>query len=316
MKRTIVALTLLLAAACTDRGSATEAALDSLPQAGRPALDHAHAAYLTGDYLGMSLALKEVLSNPPVDADVRDNALALLEKAYEVTGGRIPADWTLPRGLTRLGLGQTRVEEPGETGFGASLSGFIDDPARIQVLQVSHGGEVVLDKAKNHWKVDPPDEDGQLYFSVEAPEVRPLEPGLYDVHLELAGVPPVDGWVIVGDLVARAAPRIRAPGLDAVVDDRNPTLSFEDFYSPGYRPFENRTLYLAVWPQGGRAGWSLWTAEPGFTEVVVGKDRRGTPQAALEPGRHWINVIFTEKRRFGPMGLGRASSTHQPFRVR
>jgi hypothetical protein len=155
---------------------------------------------------------------------------------------------------------------------------------------------------------DAREDDGMFHFTVELSGARRLDPGVYGLHVQLAGAPSTDGLVLVGDLVSSAAPRIRAPGLD-VIAGPSPTLSFDDFFSPGYRPFERRTLYLSVVPQGGGDGWSLWTDKPGFTEVAVGKD-------PLAPGRYWINVSFTEKRRFGPVQLSRSSRTLQPFRVR
>ncbi len=314
MNRTLL-LPVLLAAACADPGASSSTA-DAHATVERAALDRAHEAYLAGDFLGMSLALKEVLAPPDADVDVRANALSLLDEAYELKGGHLPADFALPPGLAVLDLGQVRVEQPDETSFVAYLAGRIDDPGRIQQLRVTRGGEIVLDAVagKGRLRHDAPDDDGMTHFSVELDGARPLDPGVYGVHVELASAPPMDGWVIVGDLVSSAAPRIRAPGLDAAAG-RRPTLSFEDFTSPAYRPFERRTLYLAVSPQGGGEGWSLWTDQVGFTEVVVGDDPRG-PATTLSPGRYWINVSFTEKRRFGPMQLSRQSRTLQPFQVR
>jgi hypothetical protein len=302
---------LLVLAACTDHAATAQGS------AARAALERAHDARLAGDFLAMSLALEDALASSDTDAVVRSDALALLEEAYEVRDGhRIPATWTLPPGLAVFTLGEVRVEEPDGTRFTAFLSGHIDDPRRIEQLQVSHGGEVLLDKLAGKGKLDvePRDDEGMCYFSLELDDARPLPPGLYGVYVALAGAPPTHGSVIVGDVVSTAAPRIRAPGLDAAAG-RNPTLVFEDFTSPAYRAFERRTLYLAVSRPGEGVDWSLWTDKVGFTEIVVGKDARG-PAATLTPGRHWINVTFTETRRFGPMRLSRESRTLQPFVVR
>jgi hypothetical protein len=317
MKRTLVFPILLLAAACADRGSTADPSAARQASAARATLERGHDAYLAGDFLAMSRALKDVLASADADAEVRANALALLERAYEVRDDhRIPADWTLPPGLAVLTLGEVRVEEPDGTSFTAYLSGRIDDPRRIEQLQVEHGGEVLIDKlaGKGKLEADSREDDGMCHFSLELDDARPLPPGVYGVHVALAGAPPTEGWVIVSDIVSTAAPRIRAPGLDAAAG-QNPTLVFEDFRSPAYRPFESRTLFLRVVPQAGGAGWSLWTDQVGFTEIVVGKDARA-PATMLAPGRHRINVTFTETRRFGPMQLSRQSRTLQPFTVR
>jgi hypothetical protein len=313
MKRALVLPILLLATACADRTST--ASLQA--SVARAALERGHDAFLAGDFLSMSLAAKDVLASDDEDADIRASSLALIEKAYEVRDDhRIPADWTLPPGLAVLTLGEVRVEEPDGTSFTAYLSGRVDDPGRIEQLQVEHGGEVLLDRlaGKGKLEADPREDDGMCHFSLELDDARPLPPGVYGVHIVLAGAPPTDGWVIVSDVVSTAAPRIRAPGRDATAGT-NPTLVFEDFTSPAYRPFERRALYLGVSPYGRGVGWSLWTDQVGFTEIVVGKDARG-PATDLMPGRHRVNVSFTETRQFGPMQLGRKSRTLQPFMVK
>jgi hypothetical protein len=280
------------------------------------ALARAHAAYLADDLVGMERSLHDVLADEAADPDVRDNALSLLEAAYERKGGTLPTDWALPSALDRLEVGQVRVEEPGVLRYSSWLGGRIDDPARLQELVLSRGGEVLLDReaGRGRLKVER-DGDGLYSFSLEGDEeAHPFGPGVYDLRVDLAGAPPVTGWVLVGDLVSKAAPIIREPDVEAVVDG-NPTLAFDDFTSPDYRPFERRSLWIGVWRQHATV-WSMWTGKPGFTSVVLGKDARGGPEGPLMSGRNWVSMQFAERRRFGPVLITRASRSQRPFDVR
>jgi hypothetical protein len=310
--KTLTPLFLVVVASCGDASPpAPSVATSEVPAA----LAAAHDAYLAGDMLGMNRSLHAVLSGDP-DPDVKANAIALLDAAYEHADGKLPADWSLPAGMRTLELGQVRVEEPNLTRFSVWLSAHIEASSEIVGLTLSRGGETLIDLATGGGKRKVEREkDGHTYFSLSTDEgTQPIGPGVYDVRVELRGEPPVVGWVLVSDITAKGAPHVYEPRSASLVSG-NPTLSFEDFRSPAYRPFEQRTLWIGVSRAEG-IEWGLWTDSLGFTSVVLGDDDRGTSKMTLPGGRHWLAVMFSEKRRFGPIRVTRAVSTQQPFDVR
>src|SRR5262245_26670973 len=77
----------------------------------RPAaLDAAHEAYLVGDWIALVRNVRELLLMPKLDDVARDNALALLDKAYEQNNGELPADFNLPPGVRRMRYLHVRAE--------------------------------------------------------------------------------------------------------------------------------------------------------------------------------------------------------------
>jgi hypothetical protein len=312
MRTLPIALLLSSAACAADATSAPPAALRPVPEA----LAEAHEAYLADDMLTMTRSLRSVLEADAVDADVRENALALLDAAYTHARGSLPADWSLPRGLDKLEIGQVRVEEPNLVRFTVWLSLTVDDPADLTGLVLRRGDDVLLDLAAGRGRLKSErQKEGRYYLSLEGDEgAETAPPGVYEVRIAMRDQAVVSGWVIVGDNVAATAPRITAPARGVRVD-ANPTLSFEDWRSPAFRPFEERLLWVGV-SRAAHLEWSINVARPDFTEVVVGQDGRGQPETKLAPGRHWVAVQFTEVRRFGPMRVARAARTQGPFDVR
>jgi hypothetical protein len=109
--------------------------------------------------------------------------------------------------------------------------------------------------------------------------------------------------------------RLRLPIADSAVSP-NPTLSFEDYLSSAYRPFEQRTLWVGVSQPGvDDFVWELWTGKPDHGDIVLGKDPRGEHEARIASGRYWVGIQCAERRQFGPMQVVRAARAAVPFRV-
>src|SRR5205085_10148909 len=86
------------------------------PNAPAPSsLDAAHEAYLRSDWLTMNDRLRDVLVDRSSTELVRENALELLDKAYEASKGKLPSRFELPPGFAVIKLGSKRGKHPFST---------------------------------------------------------------------------------------------------------------------------------------------------------------------------------------------------------
>ena len=75
-------------------------------------LEQAHAAFIGKDFDGAVRAVRDVLADEASDVDSRKNAIELIDKIYEVTGGRIRTDWRVPAAIQNMKVTHGRKEEP------------------------------------------------------------------------------------------------------------------------------------------------------------------------------------------------------------
>src|SRR5207249_4010906 len=109
---------------------------DPAPSPRSTALDAAHAAYLQGNFLAMAQRIRDVLTDVKADPLARENALGLLEKAYEEQDGKLPADWKLPRGFEVIRYHELRASEVDGVRYSIALMGLIDDASRITSMEL------------------------------------------------------------------------------------------------------------------------------------------------------------------------------------
>src|SRR4051794_10682473 len=89
------------AVACTDASPARQNEPPPPPAAASApgALQAAHDAYLEGDFLAVGDRVRDVLLDARSSELVKENALELLDKAYEVQKGKLPLRFVLPPGF-------------------------------------------------------------------------------------------------------------------------------------------------------------------------------------------------------------------------
>src|SRR5207249_6422064 len=112
------------------------------------ALSAAHEAYLEGDFVRMGERIRDVLLDPSADGRVKDNAYALLDKAYESQGGKLPSSFVLPPPFSGvMGFGVTRGTNPHRSWFKTYATVPIRDASRLRGFTVKRlPDEVILDK--------------------------------------------------------------------------------------------------------------------------------------------------------------------------
>jgi hypothetical protein len=286
-------------------------------------LELAQQAYLKGNFTKMAVLLRGVLSeNPPVS--VQQNALALLSSAYEVSEGKIGADWKLPTEIKKLKVVQKRVERDGKTTFSLKIAGNTISKGLIKQLQlVKYPNQVVLDKQGKVGEYSELAEtnpaDG-IYFEVDGEnEEVPVAEGLYLINIELANGSKTNGWVILSDVVSSRSPDVYEPKSGAVITTPNPVFQYEDFVSPEYKKTEHRSIWMGIFDvldPNWKDVWSLYDGALPKTSVTVGKEPDQEGVSELKPGKYHFYLAYKEERRFGEVRLGRMSVRTVPFSVK
>ncbi len=288
-------------------------------------LYRAHEAYLRKDIRSMATELKELFKDPKSDETAQKNGLALLEQAYRLRGGNgIPVDWKLPAEITKMKVTLSYYKRENGDDYALKVSGNTQTQGVIKQLKVTrYPDHVLLDKQANigEWedKVDPGDGP---YFELDGPrKAKPVEDGLYLLHLELAGGAVTEGWFLVSNMVSTEAPVVHTPSVGESFATRNPVFKFDDFKSTQFQKHENRSLWTAVvkaeppkfeWIEI----WSMWEGSPARTQLNIGNETDAAGVKRLENGRYNFFLSYKEERRFGDLRLGRQSVSITPFHVK
>jgi hypothetical protein len=222
--------------------------------------------------------------------------------------------------IISLLVNQIRKDEPDYSSFQVVIQGTRD--ANLQLTRMSlvgPEGTTVMDSLAGvgTWSESPTDE-GLVEVELESDETDvPLEPGVYEIRLEIAGADSEGLWFVLHDQVASSTPVVGAPLAGAQVQSRNPTVSWDDPVRPEDRAYESTSVFvmvldLASYPHADSA-WSLWTSSP-LRMTVLGSDA-GQGVTALDDGNYWLSVTYGRHRRFGPITIGRLGRTALPFQV-
>ena len=292
------------------------------PAAARPvspgALDAAHEAYLNGDFIAMSERIRDVILAPGSSDLVKDNAYALLDKAYEANKGHLPSRFTLPEGYREVQYGAVRGMTKNGPFYKIFSRGRARDASHLVGLTVKRlPDEVLLDKKDKHGVFElRDDEPGFKDFVIEAKVPSLPADGVFTIRLELDDGTVSEGWFIGHNLEASASPEVKSPAPTATLADPNPRVSWVPFRTPEYAPFEQRTLSVWVDEDGNESNnWDYWTDEPGDIDAVRIGAHPGTRAKKLTPGDYWLSVGFHELRSFGPIRVQRVSSSVLPFHI-
>ena len=280
------------------------------------ALEAAHEAYLRSDWLTMSDRIHDVLLDRASTSLVKENALELLDKAYEATNGNMPSRYTLPAGIRVITLGSMR----GQHAYGTYRTNYLyvklDRGLGPHVKDISvrtqPGNLPVLDRASGIGDVRVTPQDGENVDEVvlEAKNVSAAVPdGVVTIHVALDDGREVDTWVPARNMASSASPEVLTPLPSATYTDGNLTFEWTPFRSPEYAPFEYRVVSVYVDNEQTKTPafdhWTMNTNE--LSRVKVDKK--------LEPGSYWLALTLGEDRKFGPINLARTSQRGVPFSI-
>ena len=302
----------------SQRGSAPPGAAAPRPVSSPSALDAAHEAYLSGDFLAMSERVRDVILDPGSSELVKENAYALLDKAYESKHGQLPSRFTLPAGYVDLQYGAIRGMTKNGPFYRVFCRGRALDANHLAGLTLKRlPDEVILDKQTKKGSFDlRDDEPGYKDFVLEAKVPALPADGVFTIRLELDDGTVSEGWFVGHGLESSASPEVKSPSPSATLSDPNPVVSWVPFHSPEFVAFEGTTFNVWVGRDGDDADhWSFWTAEPGSLAAVRIGAQPGSPTKKLTAGDYWLSVGNAEIRKFGPIHINRGSSTVLPFHV-
>ncbi len=279
-------------------------------------LQRAHEFYLQGQQERMVDSLKAVLLDPEVNHAEKNNALGLLERAYQIGHGLVRASWSLPRGVDRLHVTQVRKEEPEHLYFRLTMGAHLAEEDLVhQVRLVAPGGEVIFDRESGvgEWQVDKED-GGKFSFELSSEDRSvPWESGLYRLYIRCKDGTSVNGWFIMSNQLASSAPKIHSPKVGARYEGvpSQPVIRWDDYRSPEFQDFERRSLVILVaqlHQPDFQIRWMRFAFAPEEEEAKIDRP--------LDRGDYWLSMTFREERRFGPVRLRRASRTARRFYVR
>lgn len=320
--RSLVIATAVSLVACGGSPSTSEPApAGPLPTSAPGALQAAHEAYLAGDFVALGERIHDVLLDPSSGQLAKENALELLDKAFEAQNGKLPSRFRFPEQIAGMELGVTR----GQNVYSAYRAMYLwvrvpeGLAARVTNITVRRlPGEPLLDQAAGRGKVKlRHDKVGFEDIVLEAVNLESLPAdGVFSIRIDIDGSPVVDTWVLGSRLVASSTPEVSAPTPSESLPSGNPTVRWTPFHSPESAAFEDRTLSVYIQDVKAKAAaWDLWTNAPGELGAVRVGEHDGAAKTKLAPGSYWLALTAGENRVFGPITIARKSQAGVPFNV-
>ncbi len=309
MSTRIVCATLLaaLVTACDGTAQKPTDGPQVLPPAAPASLEAAHQAYLESNWVAMSERIRDVLLDPSSSDLAKANAYALLDKAYAVQNGTLPASYRLSPEVKWISYETHRGATAYAVFHTVHLRGRLRDGSRLKSIKlVRLPGEIVLESnAKLETNKEADGDDFALHS--EKLDALPAD-GVFTLRIEFKDGTSTEGWFIGRALESTASPTFVSPATPYTTSDPNPLVAWGSvFRSPQYLPYEKRTLTMVASHEGGGIAWAFWTGEPGETSSARIGAHEGAPKTKLPPGDYWLSVIAGEERRFGPFRLVRGS---------
>jgi hypothetical protein len=289
---------------------------------GNASLSAAHDAYLGADYVAMGEHIRDVLLDPTSTGLAKENALELLDKAFEVNHGVLPSQFRPPASVRSLQyLSRQFVAPTGRSIFQVRFAGSMKDASELVGLTVRHLPDgLVLDKRGGgsfEIRHDPPfSQHGLEEFVLDSqPLDAPLADGVVSIRLELRDGTVSEGFVISHGLGATELPNILTPGPMESVTDATPLVRWALPERAGATPFEHQRTIVHVNRAGeGEALWLLGSENGGGGEVRIGS-AEGSTTTKLAPGSYEVFVSPGELRHFGPVEVAHASRVSRAFHV-
>jgi hypothetical protein len=283
-------------------------------------LQSAHDAYLEGDFLALGERVRDVLLDTRSNDLVKENAMALLDKAFETQKGSLPSRFVLPPGFEGIKYGVVRGLSGQSQFFHVFLYGHTRDASHLKSVSVRRLPDEVLldstaDSGKGSFKLKH-DKPGYDTFVVERVMTSLPSDGVLSLRFDLDDGTSPEGWFISRSQSSSATPEIRTPLSSTSIKDVHPVVSWVPFRSPEYKPFEFRTLSVYVSMDGADGvSWDIWMQNYGELGQVKVGDQPPAAKTSLIPGDYWLNITCGEGRMFGPVAMTRESRTVAPFHV-
>ena len=276
-----------------------------------PLID-AHKAFLDGNFKDVAANIKRLYESESGEVAIQ-NGMELLEKTYlEVGKNGIPVNWTLPNEIKKLNIDIGRRQLPDQVDYSFKVLGRSSTTHKIikNLTITDFSGNVILDKksgAGDWWTSSKQGEEEE--FELASYDMKkPQKEGLYFINARFSNGTEWRAWFILSGQLSSDSPAMSSPSVGETFRTQNPTLEWEDFRSPEYKTYERRTLWLGVSELGPyKQVFSLWRGYPNVETAVINKN--------LKDGKYRIILNYTEKRNFGGIVLGRASTTIRPFFV-
>lgn len=312
-----VVLGLLGALGCTNAPSPSSSPPPP-PVAAPGALDSAHQAYLDGDYLALGDRVRDVLLDARSSDLVKENAFALLDKAFEVQKGHLPSRFVLPPGMEGVKYAVVRGQSQQHGYYRVYLYGRMKDASQVKDVSVRLLPDtLMLDSAAGigQLSVKPEGSSGMQRFVLEREVPELPRDGVLSIHFGMKDGAVSDGWAITHSAASSATPEIQSPSSSSTVAAGHPLVSWTPFRSPEYLPFERRTLSVYVGDSAEGTAWDFWTQDYGDLAAVKVGDHLPAARTSLVPGDYWLTLGCGETRMVGPITLARESRTQLGFHV-
>jgi hypothetical protein len=296
------------------------------------AVQAAYRAYLARDWDKVFVRVKEALEKNPQDHTQGANLLALAEQTFaNAAGAAVHLGWELPPGIRSLTAGteRERLADGGRERRRIKLIVGLQEPRSITKLTLTRNpGQVLIDISASigEWGDYHSGRFGDFLWCRRRLEVDEKPEGLYFLKITLKSGRTLDGWFLITQGESSASPLVKSPRPGEVLGPK-PKLTFVNFRSPEYRPFENRELDVEIdqddagaLPEETRSAtaFEVLLENPQLEELVVGPHPAAeSPRLeALSRGRYRLQLTYREQRQLGPITLTRDSSTSVPFSVR
>jgi hypothetical protein len=155
------------------------------------------------------------------------------------------------------------------------------------------------------------------YWSQSHINPTPPATGLYLIKVVLKSGKTVNGWFILDDgMNPSGSPTVTAPAADQIFKTGNPTLTWNDFRSPQYSSFDQRSLWVGVYGDDSASHelWTFFAGAPTVQQVTVSAGQ-GHGVSELPDGRYKLGLGYSELHHFGDILIGRECTTERMFSV-
>ena len=285
-------------------------------------LAQAQEAYLNSDFSMALKRIKQAYVGSVNDSVSQKNAVSLFKQIQnQKLQPNLDVGWTLPAEIPSFKAQVVRRLEEGNVTNQLIIAGESKTLGEIESFRLIRYPEFVyLDKSKNIGKFQESQKDGNPEFNYRAKAtVEAVPEGLYLFTMTTKSGSLVDGWFILDDGAnSTTSPEYVNFTNNTVFKTGTPQINWMDFISPQYNP----KRFLSVWIGNAHVdegAFSFWTSDMNTRSLIIGSDissDHGWGKGPLPDGDYYSLLQFSESKNFGPMKIGRRSSTAKYFTIK